>query len=238
MKRLLLVLSGMILSTVTFAQWSLRADTIKSAGLTTVPSTSTDLNVKNFMRNNSAAAASFDWKLNKLSAVLPTGWTVDGVCDNNTCYYTADLNSVQTATSIAVGDSGLLEVRFKIAPGGVVSQSAIAVVDCTTPSGNMTAVYIAQNTPTGIKSYATNDKLTVYPVPANNEVFVVATDSKMEMTEIHVINLVGALQIKQPFQKDNAINRVDISGLTKGVYMIQLKNKSGDIVMTKKLIKA
>jgi|GEM_PF-6933597 len=238
MKRLLLVLSGLILSTVTFAQWSLRADTITSPGLVTSPSATADLNVKNFMRNKSAADGTFEWKLNKLNAVLPTGWTIDGVCDNNTCYYATDLNATQTANPITVGDSGLLEVRYKIAPGAAVNQTAIAVVDCITPSGNMTAVYIAQNNVTGLKSYATNDKLLVYPVPANNEIFVVATDKKMEMTEIHVINLVGALQIKQPFQKDNAVNKVDISGLTKGVYMVQLKNKSGEVVMTKKVIKA
>jgi len=78
-----------------------------------------------------------------------------------------------------------------------------------------------------IKSVET-DALRIYPNPVKNELFI---DSDFPVTKTEVYTLTGALLLSE----SNAGNKLNVSALAQGVYMLKIYTDSG--VMVKKLVK-
>lgn len=76
--------------------------------------------------------------------------------------------------------------------------------------------------------YKTN--LTLYPNPATDRITI---DCSERINELSIYNLVGELVFQR--QLNNNKNEIDVSNLSKGVYIIRVLSASG--TMQQKLIK-
>ena len=86
-------------------------------------------------------------------------------------------------------------------------------------------------TPTTIKSSTvnTNSSIIIYPNPAKNELKI---NNELSVNEVCIYNLEGKLVLNK--QAKN-IDRIDVSGLQNGIYVVCIKDKSG--IKNYKLIK-
>jgi hypothetical protein len=71
----------------------------------------------------------------------------------------------------------------------------------------------------------------VYPNP-NNGKFDILTTGQGEIKEVMIYNIIGEKVFHQLF--DNVNLKADISGLDKGLYMLQVYNKSQNKMLTKR----
>jgi hypothetical protein len=73
--------------------------------------------------------------------------------------------------------------------------------------------------------------LNIYPNP-NNGKFDILTSGKGEIKEVIIYNIIGEKVFHQLF--DDVSLKADISNLDKGVYMLQVYNKSQNKILTKR----
>ena len=71
----------------------------------------------------------------------------------------------------------------------------------------------------------------IYPNP-NNGIFNILTTRKGEIKEVVIYNIIGEKVFHQLF--DDISLKADISGLDKGLYMVQVYNKTQNIMLTKR----
>ena len=84
---------------------------------------------------------------------------------------------------------------------------------------------------TNIKSNSIVNDISVFPNPATNQITVKSTD--MHLLKVSIFNLLGDLLYQR--QLNNSSNEIDISFLSKGIYMIKIESTKG--TMQQKLIK-
>ena len=77
--------------------------------------------------------------------------------------------------------------------------------------------------------------VSVYPVPAIDQVFVELGQEIFGKIEIKIVNIVGQTVFEEGFVYNNARMPVDISSLPKGVYLTEIKSHNSSV--TKRLIK-
>jgi hypothetical protein len=117
---------------------------------------------------------------------------------------------------------------------GVLLAGKNAAFLAVTSSGNYHALMIDSNScknytdtlsmqVTGLTEAATFD-VEIYPNPANNLLQLKANE---QITEVAIYNTSGALVYQQ---KDAAINQCNLTELTNGLYLIQLKTRQSSLV--------
>lgn len=82
---------------------------------------------------------------------------------------------------------------------------------------------------TSVNEINKNFKIDIYPNPAKNIVSIELQHTKF--SKFSVFNLLGVCVIHQSVS--NQINTIDISNLSKGIYMIELSNEQGSIYLQK-----
>jgi polyhydroxybutyrate depolymerase len=80
---------------------------------------------------------------------------------------------------------------------------------------------------TGVSNIQKNEKLEIYPNPANTILFIKTED--ISLSQYQIFNSIGQV-MKQGKLTENS---VDVSGLTKGIYFIQLNVKNGQMFNSK-----
>jgi hypothetical protein len=85
--------------------------------------------------------------------------------------------------------------------------------------------------PGGINELATNDNSDIYPNPANDVIFV---SSAQSIKSISVFNTPGAL-VKSEYL-NNFSGEINISELSKGIYIVRMYNNNNEIICVRKLL--
>ena len=97
----------------------------------------------------------------------------------------------------------------------------------TNPSGNK-IFYSNQLLATAENS---KQKTSVYPNPASDELFV-KNENNIELSAIKITDLTGKIVLNQ----NAALNSINISNLSKGMYFVTIETQTGNTV-TSKIIK-
>jgi hypothetical protein len=77
--------------------------------------------------------------------------------------------------------------------------------------------------------------IVLYPVPANDQVFVQLNDIKSNSVHIKIINIIGQTVFEREFDNSSNKLKLDISNLNQGVYLFEISVDDSSI--TKRLIK-
>jgi hypothetical protein len=80
------------------------------------------------------------------------------------------------------------------------------------------------------------NSILVFPNPVNDDVFKIKLDSnKFQKVKINIYNLIGVKEIEAKSSNQNIIE-MDVSNLSKGIYLLQIQDDNDMIISTKKII--
>jgi len=88
----------------------------------------------------------------------------------------------------------------------------------------------------GINENTSVHQFSIYPNPANNLITIAGINADQKNCTVSVMDISGR-EVMEP-QELNADGTLDISSLSPGVYLVQLRNRNGEIFGTQKMIKA
>ena len=86
----------------------------------------------------------------------------------------------------------------------------------------------------GIADVAQANTISVYPNPANNNLFIDANNFGGTITSIAITNMQGQTMVAD-YNVTNTISNISLQGLQSGVYMVQIQTSEGTVI--KKVIK-
>jgi len=191
--------------------------------------------------NNSSGIKTYVWE--RIVNELPDGWT-SGVCDTNQCY----LNFVNTREfELGPGDEGRMDVHAY--PGGnpgVLPGTAgeatvhLRVWEKDNPDNFEIGIYTfcisdGPNSPVNCSTTSTSNleaqKIQVFPNPTN-DFFKLSDNTLVEYLQVY--NMVGK---RVASYRESSGARHNITGLSNGIYMLQMQNSKGVVLKTVKLIK-
>lgn len=73
-----------------------------------------------------------------------------------------------------------------------------------------------------------NDNISVYPNPASDKVNIVFRDRIADATNVEIFDTFGRIVLLENIA--NNVNNIDVSNLTKGMYLIKIKNNNSEVV--------
>ena len=82
--------------------------------------------------------------------------------------------------------------------------------------------------PNAVTSVQENN-LEVYPNPSNDKIMVQLPTSTVFPKEVKMMNAVGQMMYEKTWMSSN--NQIDVSHFPKGIYVIQIDNKTSKIVV-------
>ncbi|MCK4662154.1 MAG: T9SS type A sorting domain-containing protein [Bacteroidales bacterium] len=89
---------------------------------------------------------------------------------------------------------------------------------------------------TGINEVNFNNQfISIFPNPANEIINIEIKSQKIKSFDAEMYDIQGKLVFMKQY-KSNLIN-IDISDLSKGIYLLKLKDETGNIIKTKKIVK-
>jgi hypothetical protein len=86
---------------------------------------------------------------------------------------------------------------------------------------------------TGIDENVVN-QFSVYPNPANDQITIAGLKNGMENTMISLLDISGRQVI--PTQQINANGTLEVSQLTSGIYFVQLRTQTGELIGTQRVV--
>lgn len=98
-------------------------------------------------------------------------------------------------------------------------------------SASNTCTNLGMHTQTLSVATFDTEVFSVYPNPTNGDIVYINTKNNVEITSIQVFDITGKLVI----QEANSTNEINVQGLQKGMYILQLK--SGNQTINKKIIR-
>ena len=162
--------------------------------------------------------------------------TVSVTSTNATCFSCADGSATATPTG------GSAPYTYQWSPLAATTQSVSGLprgtysVQVTDAIGCMTIASVTISSPTGISTLTDNGTIKVFPNPANDYIFIEGTLSVAANLQVSIINMFGQkVMDKIVFANENFSEQLSISGLTNGVYLIEVR--SGDMVRNAKIVK-
>lgn len=221
-----LVAFGLTTQNATAQSFSVAQDTVYSF-------TSGKVDVHNTINNLISSDLSLNWRLTNV--VLPGGWSIDGVCDNNLCY--TDVSNLQMSSKTTNPISGSGNMDFKVQYDGTAAPNntaAIVTASFTDPSSFTTksASFIATKVATGVISVTkTDDNVVIYPNPAKDDLNILF-DGNSGVKNIAVYNLIG--KVVNVYKVNGSSAKLNVSSIPSGIYFVRLLDTQGRIVATRK----
>jgi choice-of-anchor B domain-containing protein len=136
---------------------------------------------------------------------------------------------VGPSTPFTVTPSGALILSVKFAPLTVGTKTALVhIFNNDYNEGSYDFVVSGNGAPNvGLKvQNASNFDLVVYPNPASGKLTVNYTDLKSEDANLNLINSLGEVVKQESLAKDCCSKELNIEGLAKGIYLLQIKGKN------------
>lgn len=181
---------------------------------------------------------SVQWRI--ISSNLPAAWmNTVGICDNFTCYGTADIWPTQTKTSSYPAGEGVFDVTLDLssfAPDGPYVMK-VRLNNSAVTTDTFVQTYIVTRTPgtSSVASVKSSSNVSLYPNPATNSVNLVY-DAGADIRNIAVYNIIGK-QVSLFRPTDNSSANLNIDNIPSGIYFVRLINSRGDVVSTRKFTK-
>lgn len=91
-------------------------------------------------------------------------------------------------------------------------------------------VYTGSTTTLSTKDKALNNSINVYPNPVKNTITINKLDSSINIEEVVLYDILGNV-----VYNDKIVNRIDVSNLSRGLYILKLESKKG-LIFNKKII--
>jgi hypothetical protein len=226
------------------------ADTTKTTGTGATPSQTSDILLYTHLDTEAGIDSfTYTWQIKALS--LPTGWSVQGFCDNVICHTPATpmFESAYVTPNTGVGNNNTSKLYPWIHAPASTAVKGVAVmklevktvnVEVTTgtpPSQTSELLYIIEKTTdaTSINTISLDDqRLVVYPNPASGVVTVYA-DASLKATSALIADVMGRTIKTIDLNANQTIHTLDIAKLNAGIYNITIVNANGAVLNTKKL---
>jgi hypothetical protein len=171
-----------------------------------------------------------------------TGFTVGGIVGNATINNTA---ATVTVLVNAQTDVTSLTPTITISPLASINPPSGAVLNFTSPVNyTVTAqdgttktwkVTVTKQSNVGINTADALNTISIYPNPANNDLFIDANNFGGTVTNVVVTNMQGQTIVTNNNTTGSAVINLPLSGLQSGFYMVQIQTNQGTI--TKKVLK-
>jgi len=230
MKKIIFTLLVALSSASVYAQTIVDDTTvyIKNAGC--MPKTNISTGADGTIINNTNSPIVLTWTLTNTS--LLSGWTLDGICDPNTCKNSAQLTSNPGPYSfnLAAGASGNILVDLKASSNAADGTSYVTV---TTSAGDI--VYKFSTCPLGIKDFDHSNFVNIYPNPATNYINIALNDKNISI--VNVTNVIGNKIAKFAVDANRSPIYIPLENVSTGVYLLQFVDSKGKIIGVKKVTK-
>lgn len=185
----------------------------------------------------------YNWRnLSTDTTQNPAGWVLAGVCDNVLClseygdwYYGA------TKTSLAdvPANSNFALIIHVHAPSDKPDATGIYKIELQKLDQVDTVIFTLTKRG-GNVSVATlsgdDRRVSVYPNPTVGELTVYA-DARLHPARISLVNMVGSEVMSQAAAEGKDINRLNLSGVAKGMYLVRVTDERGALLATRKFVK-
>lgn len=77
-------------------------------------------------------------------------------------------------------------------------------------------------------------KVSIFPNPSSDYLFI---KSKIDYKEIRLINMLGSTFFRSEIQRHSDLQKIDISDLPSGIYLIKISNNDKTVIVSKKIVK-
>ncbi len=152
----------------------------------------------------------------RLTGTFYVGWQQDGA-DN--LYVGMDLND-NHQDKIYHNSTGVWYTS--IYPGSLMIRPVFGTV------------YPPSADASGIQEYNSSAQFSIYPNPANDQVKISGLKDDQKNDKVSVMDISGREVI--PSEKINEDGSLDVSSLSSGIYLVQVKKENGEILGTQKLV--
>ena len=154
------------------------------------------------------------------------------VSENGVLTFTFDHIHLDWQAQSEMGSRGLVTYSIKqkadLAPGTEIRNSAAIYFDYNAPVITNQTLNTIQF-PTGISESENKTDLTVYPNPANDVLNINLSNAK-DVNTIRIYDLQGRTVQSETAMKNATSQKVNVSGLVKGLYFIVLEKANGERV--------
>jgi len=229
MKRINLVLSILLTSSVLFGQVEIHDDHQPGVILNGTLLNSGIPNPHLQIVNKSGSSKDYSWKRTVLNTdVSPL---TDQICDRDVCFNitTTTWNSVNYSITVLNNDSTKFQPKLAIPDG---SEASALIRYYVIESGNIDVIIdsvdIQYNTFLSLEN--TSVDFSVYPNPVNDILNISISENN---TSIVLFDIVG--KTVSEMELINGNNKLNIENLNPGVYFYSIK-RNGNVIETKKLI--
>ena len=232
MKKIITLLSILFCSYIGFGQISFSQDT----NILVTPR-GTEVKPHITLTNTSASQQYVYWSLDLANSVVPTGYTISGICFlPSSCYSTSgSLHKDSLQPNGVVGSSALIEPTVTISPTARIDSACIVkfIVNGTKTltfviNGTSDVLSIAKNKPARID-------LDLYPIPATDKLNVVHNNSKV--SKAVVFNVLGK-KIQEFITPANTNGfSINTSNFDDGLYIIDVRDANNNSMATKRFTK-
>jgi len=177
-----------------------------------------------YFENISDNTVTLHWEL--ISNKLVAGWDCF-ICDNVSCCV-----GVPQKGTLPYIDPGIevylaLNVNPKTIPGEGTLK--LYVYEDGNPTGGDTLTWIVNSSPTGINDIRVNSDIAVFPNPVSDYATIDLYSSPLkEMNNVLCIyNSTGEKILEKNIYTHSALEKLDVTVLPKGIYLLVLKGKDG-----------
>ncbi len=191
-----------------------------------------------FKKNQAGDPITFMWRVLSVDTIESTpGASANfGLCDNVSCY-TNFVNNNFTMNQVSGSEYGSFKLQGFAVSGEVKVAMCVRVWDANAP-GVADTVCLSWRTDSwvSVNEYKVASEISVYPNPATNYLNVSYNLGSGSNGTFELVNLVGSTVYKKELvEKDSKFN-LNIEKLPKGVYFYSIKNNTGKVLTTRKLV--
>lgn len=194
--------------------------------------------VLKFKRNQAGDPVTFMWEVLSIDTLeLSPGASVGfGVCDNVSCYANLLGNQIEMAP-VSGSDYGSFKLQAFQVTGDVKFVTRIHLWDKNTPSSSDT-LDLSWRTDNWVSLDESKSpkQLSVYPNPASDQLRVSYNFQGTPNTTFELISVLGTRVYKKDLTTGTGDLKLDVSNLSRGIYFYAIKDSSGKVLSTKKLV--
>jgi len=205
---------------------------------TSYVNTSGSVSVENNITVPGSATVPIQWRIS-YSNLPDTMMKTVGICDNVTCFGSADIWPAVVKLSSYPTGTGDFHITLDFSsPGIPVGGPYVMKVKLNNQTNtNDTAIqtYIVSKIPAAIQPVKINTDVTLYPNPATSALNVVY-DASADVKNIAIYNIIGK-QMSLFRVTDNTSASLNLENIPSGIYFVRLVNSHGDVVTTRKFTK-
>ena len=185
-----------------------------------------DIIAHSLIQNESNETKTFTWVRNVIS--IHPDWS-SAVCDKNQCYL-PHVSAAPLTFELEPQEQATLDVHVYPFENEGAAIIEVIVTDVNDPENVITGSYYFNESPSSNKERI-NNNIKFFPNPAMDYITI---DNFDGLSKVEIYSLDGKMIINNVLQSDN---KVDISTLTQGAYILRMKDNQGRQLSSNVLMK-